>query len=213
MEVSELKQTSPHTSVLGKLPARAWGRDQQLVGVLIVPCFILLCYIEPEWKCQESEWFVYTTVVSTGEFWRISLSWGLCQEMGQLEKELEQKRTNQNSCAPEDVKSSYNHLWNQRLTSSINGKLLPPDGGGKHGTEAVWKKDHHWMSFSRRETCWNERDLYVRLKVSMVWEDYTRRKVCLIIALGIQEGKPHSCAIREAWVDKEKWRNAHPIIY
>lgn len=42
----------------------------------------------------------------------------------------------------------------------------------------------------------------MRFKVSMVWEDYTRRKICLIITLGIQEGKPNSCAVREARVDK-----------
>lgn len=38
----------------------------------------------------------------------------------------------------------------------------------------------------------------------MVWEDYTRRKVCLIVTLGIQEGKPNSCAVRKARIDKYK---------
>lgn len=42
----------------------------------------------------------------------------------------------------------------------------------------------------------------MRFKVSMVLEDYTRRKVCLVITLGIQEGKTNSCAVREARVDK-----------
>lgn len=46
----------------------------------------------------------------------------------------------------------------------------------------------------------------MRFKVSMVWEDYTRKEVFLIITLGIQEGKPNSCAVREARVDKYKRR-------
>lgn len=73
--------------------------------------------------------------VSAGEFRKISVSWGLYQGAGQLEKVLDQIYSNQNSCAPEDVKSSYNHLWNQRLTSFLSGKLLSPDAGGKQGTE------------------------------------------------------------------------------
>lgn len=74
------------------------------------------------------------TGVSASEYRKISVFWGLCQG-GQLEKVLEQIHSNQNSCAPEDVKSSYNHLWNQRLTSFLSGKSLSPDRGGKQGTE------------------------------------------------------------------------------
>lgn len=49
-EVSELKQTSLHITVLSKQPARAWGRDQQAVILLMAPCFFPLCYMEPESK-------------------------------------------------------------------------------------------------------------------------------------------------------------------
>lgn len=48
--------------------------------------------------------------MSAGQVRKISVSWGLYQETGQLEKVLELIHSNQNSCAPEDVKSSYNHL-------------------------------------------------------------------------------------------------------
>lgn len=77
--------------MLSKSPAKAWGRDQQTVGVLMVPCFILPCYLEPESKRREGWAACLHTGVSAGEFWRISVSWGLYQEVGQLEKELEQK--------------------------------------------------------------------------------------------------------------------------
>lgn len=134
-EVSELKQTSLHITVLSKQPARVWGRDQQAVILLTAPCFIPLCYMEPETKPQAGECLVsglqHLQVNSEG----FPCCAVLYQDVGQLEKELEQKYSNQNSCAPEDVKSSYNHLWNQRLTSSLSGKLLPPDGDGKQGTE------------------------------------------------------------------------------
>lgn len=59
-EVRELKQTSPHTSTLSKPPARAWGRDQQTVGLLTIPCFIPPRYVEPESKWLEGERLVST---------------------------------------------------------------------------------------------------------------------------------------------------------
>lgn len=134
-EVSELKQTSPHTSMLSKPPASAWGRDQHTGGVLTIPCFILLHYMEPESKWWEAEQLVSTLECLWVNSERFLVSWCFYQEVGQLEKVLEQIHSNQNSCAPEDVKSSYNHLWNQRLASLLSGKLLSPDGGGKQGTE------------------------------------------------------------------------------
>lgn len=133
-EVSELKQTSPHTSMLSKPPARAWGRDQHTSVCWQFPA--LFCCIMWSQGPNDGGWAARLhTGVSAGEFRKVSVSRGLHQGAGQLEKVFEQRHSNQNSCAPEDVKSSYNHLWNQRLTSFLSGKSLSADGGGKQGTE------------------------------------------------------------------------------
>lgn len=66
-EVSEVRQTSLHTSMLGTPPARAWGRDQHTVGVLTIPCLILLHCTEPE-----SKWWEGEQLVSTPECLRVN---------------------------------------------------------------------------------------------------------------------------------------------
>lgn len=64
VEVSELKQTSPHTSMLSKPPARAWGRDQHT----------LVCWQFPALFCC----IMWSQGPNDGRVSRLSPHWSVC---------------------------------------------------------------------------------------------------------------------------------------